>query len=176
MAYFVKLMNGSVFEITEEERNNMLNWEDVPKEIKDTFDKIGVPEAEQKYLAGSVAQYESDTIYHNLQEKWSKQGVIFTDVDTAIQEHPDLVKKYFMNVVPIHDNKFSALHAAFWSGGSFVYVPENVKVDLPLQAYYRMNAAQEGQFEHTLIIAEPKSKVHFLEGCLVRKQQKTKFL
>ncbi|MDO8428190.1 MAG: SufD family Fe-S cluster assembly protein [Candidatus Diapherotrites archaeon] len=141
------------------------NWEDVPKEIKDTFDKIGVPEAEQKYLAGSVAQYESDTIYHNLQEKWAKQGVIFTDVDTAMQEHPDLVKKYFMQAVPIHDNKFSALHAAFWSGGSFVYVPEGVKVDLPLQAYYRMNAAQEGQFEHTLIIAEPKSKVHFLEGC-----------
>src|SRR3989338_1167672 len=141
------------------------NWDDVPAEIKDTFEKLGIPEAERKYLAGSVAQYESEGIYHNLQKIWEEKGVIFCDMDTAVQKYPEIVKQYFMKCVPITDNKFSALHAAVHSGGSFAYVPEGVKVDMPLQTYFRMNAANEGQFEHTLIVAEPGSDVSYVEGC-----------
>jgi Fe-S cluster assembly protein SufB len=141
------------------------NWEDVPSEIKETFEKLGVPEAERKFLAGSVAVYEAEGVYHNIKEKWEKQGVIFTDMDTAVQKYPELVKEYFMKCVPSDDNKFSALHGAVWSGGSFVYIPDGVKVELPLQTYFRMNAEKEGQFEHTLIIAQPGAEVHYVEGC-----------
>jgi Fe-S cluster assembly protein SufB len=140
-------------------------WKDVPKEIKETFEKLGIPKAERKYLAGSVAQYESDAVYHNLKKQWEEKGVIFTDMDSAVKEHPEIVKKYFMKAVPIADNKFSALHASVWSGGSFLYAPKNVKLELPLQNYFRMNTEKEGQFEHTLIIAEKGSKIHYIEGC-----------
>ncbi len=147
---------------------NVRNWDEVPKEIKDTFDKLGIPEAEQKYLAGSVAQYESESVYHNIKKQWEDKGVIFCDMDTAVQKYPELVRKYFMRAVPITDNKFAALHAAVWSGGSFTYVPAGVKIDQPLQTYFRMNAANEGQFEHTLVIADEGSKVHYMEGCFVK--------
>lgn len=148
---------------------NVRNWDEVPKEIKDTFDKLGIPEAEQKYLAGSVAQYESESVYHNIKKQWEDKGVLFCDMDTAVQKYPELVKKYFMRAVPITDNKFAALHAAVWSGGSFTYVPPGVKIDQPLQTYFRMNAANEGQFEHTLIIVEEGAKVSYLEGCTAPK-------
>jgi len=144
-------------------------WEDVPEEIRDTFERIGIPEAERRVLAGSVAVMESEGVYHNLRKEWEDKGVIFTDMDSALKENEEIVKKYFMKCVPVNDNKFSALHAAVWSGGSFLYVPENVKVNMPLQTYFRMNAANEGQFEHTLIIAEPNSKVHYIEGCTAPK-------
>lgn len=149
--------------------DNVTDWEKVPKEIKETFDKIGVPKAEQKYLAGSVAQYESDAVYHNLKRQWEEKGVIFTDLDTAVKKYPEIIKEYFMKVVPMQDNKFSALHASVWSGGSFLYVPKGVKVDLPLQTYFRMNSEKEGQFEHTLIIADEGSEVHYIEGCTAPK-------
>lgn len=145
------------------------SWDEVPQDIKRTFERLGIPQMEQKYLAGSVAQYESEGVYHNLRNEWEERGVIFTDMDSALQKYPDLVKKYFMRCVPINDNKFSALHAAVWSGGSFAYIPEGVHVDMPLQTYFRMNAAREGQFEHTLIVAEKGSKVHYVEGCTAPK-------
>lgn len=149
---------------------NVVNkWEDVPAEIKDTFNKLGILDAEQKQLAGVVAQYESEGVYFKLKQQWEKKGVIFTDMDTAVQKYPELVKEYFMKVVPPGDNKFSALHTAVWSGGSFLYVPKNVVIDLPLQTYFRMNAAKEGQFEHTLIVAELGSQVHYIEGCTAPK-------
>ncbi len=147
-------------------------WEDVPAEIKDAFDKIGVPEAEKKYLSGSVAQFESEGVYSHLKKELEDQGVIFCDLDTAVQKYPELVKKYFGKCVPIEDNKFSSLHYAVWSGGSFAYVPEGVKFDLPLQTYFRMNAMQEGQFEHTLIIAEKNTRVHYMEGCTAPRYDK----
>lgn len=141
-------------------------WEDLPQDIKDTFDKLKIPEAEQKYLSGVVAMYDSETVYKSLQRPWEKQGVLFCDMDTAVREHPELVREYFMKkCIPPHDNKFSALHGAVWSGGSFVYVPKGVKVDLPLQTYFRMNASGQGQFEHTLIIVEEGADVHYIEGC-----------
>ena len=141
------------------------DWKDVPKEIRNTYNKLGIPQAEQKYLTGVMAQYESEAVYHSLEEKMEKIGVIFTDMDTALKKYPDLVKKYFSTVVPAGDNKFSALNTAVWSGGSFVYIPEGVRVDFPLQAYFRINAEKAGQFERTLIIAEPGSFVHYVEGC-----------
>ena len=145
------------------------SWDDVPDEIKQTFERLGVPEMERKYLAGSVAQYESEGVYHNLKKDWESKGVIFTDLDSALKRHPDLIKKYFMKCVPVNDNKFSALHAAVWSGGSFAYVPAGVNVEMPLQTYFRMNEKKTGQFEHTLIIAEPGSQVHYIEGCTAPK-------
>ncbi len=140
-------------------------WDDVPAEIKNTFDKLGIPEAERKFLAGVGAQYESEVVYHSLREDLQKKGVIFVDTDTAVREHPDLVKEYFGTIIPLHDNKFAALNSAVWSGGSFVYVPAGVKVDIPLQAYFRINTENMGQFERTLIIVEEGAQVHYVEGC-----------
>jgi Fe-S cluster assembly protein SufB len=141
------------------------SWDDVPESIKETYERIGIPEAERKFLAGVGAQYDSEVVYHNLREELSKQGVVFTDPETAVQEHPDLVRKYFGTVIPYSDNKFAALNSAVWSGGSFVYVPPGVKVDVPLQAYFRINSENFGQFERTLIIADEGSFVHYIEGC-----------
>lgn len=141
-------------------------WEDLPQDIKDTFDKLKIPEAERDMLSGVVAMYDSETVYKSLRRPWEEQGVIFCDMDTAVQDHPELVKEYFMTkCIPPADNKFSALHGAVWSGGSFVYVPAGVKVNMPLQTYFRMNASGQGQFEHTLIIVEPGAEVHYVEGC-----------
>jgi Fe-S cluster assembly protein SufB len=141
------------------------SWEDVPEYIRRTFDRLGIPEAERKFLAGVGAQYESEVVYHNLQKKWEEKGVIFVDTDTAVQKYPDLVKQYFGTVIPAADNKFAALNTAVWSGGSFIYVPDGVHVDIPLQAYFRINAESMGQFERTLIIAERGASVHYIEGC-----------
>src|SRR5215468_3946014 len=140
-------------------------WDDVPPEIKETFDRLGIPQAEQKYLAGVTAQYESEAVYHKVREDLEKLGVIFTDMDTALRQYPDIVKEHFGTVVPPFDNKFASLNSAVWSGGSFVYVPANVRVEIPLQAYFRINTENMGQFERTLIIAEPGSYVHYVEGC-----------
>ncbi len=141
------------------------NWDDVPPEVKRTFDKLGIPEAEKKFLAGVGAQYESEVVYHNLREDLAKQGVLFLDTDTALKEHPEIFKKYFGKIIPPEDNKFAALNSAVWSGGSFIYIPPGVKVDMPLQAYFRINAENIGQFERTLIIADEGSEVHYIEGC-----------
>lgn len=141
------------------------NWDQVPSEIKRTFDRIGVPQAERKFLAGLGAQYDSEIIYKSISKMLEKKGVIFTDIDTALKKYPELVKKHFGTVVSSSDNKFAALNAAVWSGGSFIYVPKNVKVELPLQAYFRINAKNLGQFERTLIIADEGSFVHYTEGC-----------
>jgi len=141
------------------------SWDEVPETIKNTFEKLGIPEAERKFLAGAGAQYDSESVYHNLKEEWEKLGVIFLDTDSALREHPDLVREYFGTVVPPEDNKLAALNSAVWSGGSFVYVPAGVHVDIPLQAYFRINAQNMGQFERTLIICEPGSYVHYVEGC-----------
>ena len=148
------------------------NWEDVPEDIKKTFDNLGIPEAEKKSLAGVGAQYDSEVVYHSIKEELKKQGVIYTDMDTAVREYPEIVKKHFMKCVPINDHKFVALHAAVWSGGSFVYVPKNVKVDIPLQSYFRLNSPESGQFEHTLIIVDEGSSLHFIEGCSAPKYNK----
>ena len=141
------------------------SWEDVPADIKNTFDRLGIPEAEKKHLAGVKAQYESEVIYGSLREDLAKQGVIFTDTDAAVREHPDLLREYFGKIIPPMDNKFAALNSAVWSGGSFVYVPPGVKIDFPLQAYFRINAANMGQFERTLIIVDEGAEVHYVEGC-----------
>ena len=141
------------------------SWEDVPANIKDTFEKLGIPEAEREFLAGVSAQYESEVVYHSLISELTNQGVIFTDMDTGLREHPELVKKYFGKLIPPVDNKYAALNSSVWSGGSFVYIPENVHVKIPLQAYFRINAKNAGQFERTLIIAEKGSSVHYIEGC-----------
>ncbi len=140
-------------------------WDDVPKEIKDTFDKLGIPEAEKKYLAGVKAQFESEVVYGSLQEDLGNKGVLFTDTDTALREHPELLREYFGKIIPSADNKFAALNSAVWSGGSFIYVPPGVKIDFPLQAYFRINAEQMGQFERTLIIVDEGAEVHYVEGC-----------
>jgi Fe-S cluster assembly protein SufB len=140
-------------------------WDDVPAYIKDTFEKLGIPEAERKFLAGVGAQYESEVIYHSLREDLEKLGVIFLDMDSAVREYPEIIKQYFGTIIPYNDNKFAALNTAVWSGGSFVYVPEGVKVEVPLQAYFRINAENMGQFERTLIVAAPGSYVHYVEGC-----------
>ena len=141
------------------------NWDDVPDDVKNTFDKLGIPEAEKKFLAGVGAQYESEVVYHNLREDLAKQGVLFLDTDSALKEQPEIFKKYFGKIIPPEDNKFSALNSAVWSGGSFIYIPPGVKVDMPLQAYFRINAENIGQFERTLIIADEGSEVHYIEGC-----------
>lgn len=141
------------------------DWEKIPAEIKETYDAIGIPEAEKKFLAGVGAQYDSEVLYHNLKKKWEDKGVIFTDTDTALKEYPELFKQYFGKIIPSRDNKFAALNTAVWSGGSFIYVPKGVHVDIPLQAYFRINAAQMGQFERTLIICDDDSFVHYVEGC-----------
>ena len=140
-------------------------WDDVPEYIKNTFDKLGIPEAERKFLAGVGAQYESEVIYHSLREDLEKQGVIFLDMDSGVREHPELVKQYFGTIIPYNDNKFAALNSAVWSGGSFIYVPPGVSIDIPLQAYFRINAENMGQFERTLIIVDKDAYVHYVEGC-----------
>jgi Fe-S cluster assembly protein SufB len=140
-------------------------WDEVPDDIKNTFDKLGIPEAERKYLAGVGAQYESEVVYHQIREDLEKQGVIFKDMDTGLREHEDLVREYFSTVIPANDNKLAALNSAVWSGGSFVYVPPGVHVEMPLQAYFRINTENMGQFERTLIIADEGSFVHYIEGC-----------
>ncbi|MGE3983380.1 MAG: Fe-S cluster assembly protein SufB, partial [Dehalococcoidia bacterium] len=152
--YYVKPMEGQG-----------KTWEEVPAEIKRTFDKLGIPEAERKFLAGVGAQYDSEVVYHKIREDLEKLGVVFLDMDSGLREYPELVKEYFGTIVPPNDNKFAALNSAVWSGGSFVYVPAGVKVDIPLQAYFRINTENMGQFERTLIIAEEGSYVHYVEGC-----------
>jgi Fe-S cluster assembly protein SufB len=147
---------------TEKQANS---WEDLPAEIKDTWDKLGIPEAEKKYLAGVGAQYESEVVYHKLQEELTKQGVIFLDMDSGLREHEELVKQYFGTIIPQNDNKFAALNSAVWSGGSFIYVPPGVKIEMPLQAYFRINAENMGQFERTLILVDEGAYVHYVEGC-----------
>jgi len=140
-------------------------WDEVPHESKDTFEKLGIPEAERKFLAGVKAQFESEVVYGSLKEDLVKQGVIFTDTDTAVREYPDLVREYFATIIPPNDNKFAALNSAVWSGGSFIYVPKGVKIDFPLQAYFRINAENMGQFERTLIIVDEGASIHYVEGC-----------
>jgi len=144
---------------------NERNWEDVPDTIRNTFDKLGIPDAEQKFLAGVGAQYESEMVYHSIQEHLEKQGVIFLSIEEGLKRHPDLFREYFGTVIPIEDNKFAALNSAVWSGGSFVYVPKGITIELPLQAYFRLNVANIGQFERSLIIADEGSSVHYVEGC-----------
>lgn len=141
------------------------SWDQIPDEIKNTFERLGIPQAERSFLAGVGAQYESEVIYKRLQAQWAARGVVFLDTDSALQQFPELFKHYFGTVIPPHDNKFAALNSAVWSGGSFVLVPKGVQIDLPLQAYFRINAESMGQFERTLIIAEPGSSVHYVEGC-----------
>jgi Fe-S cluster assembly protein SufB len=140
-------------------------WEEVPDDIKRTFDRLGIPEAERKFLAGAGAQYESEAVYHSLKQEWESQGVVFMDSDSGLREYEDIYKEYFGTVVPAADNKYAALNTAVWSGGSFVYIPPGVKVEIPLQAYFRINAQNMGQFERTLIIADEGSQVHYVEGC-----------
>ena len=141
------------------------SWDDVPDTIKNTFEKLGIPEAERKFLAGVGAQYESEMVYHSILEHLEKQGVIFLSIEDGLRQHPDLFREYFGTVIPIEDNKFAALNSAVWSGGSFVYVPKGIKVDLPLQAYFRLNTANVGQFERSLIIVDEGAQVHYVEGC-----------
>ena len=140
-------------------------WDEVPDSIKETFDRLGIPQAERKFLAGVKAQFESDVVYGSLQEDLAKKGVIFTDTDTAIREHTDLLREYFGTVISPTDNKFAALNSAVWSGGSFIYVPKGVHIEFPLQAYFRINAESMGQFERTLIIVDEGAQVHYVEGC-----------
>ncbi|MFS0559646.1 Fe-S cluster assembly protein SufB [Terribacillus sp. 179-K 1B1 HS] len=141
------------------------SWDEVPEEIKNTFDKLGIPEAEQKYLAGVSAQYESEVVYHNLKEDLEEMGIVFKDTDTALKENEDLFREYFGKLIPASDNKFAALNSAVWSGGSFIYVPKGVKTDIPLQAYFRINSENMGQFERTLIIVDEGASIHYVEGC-----------
>ncbi len=141
------------------------SWDEVPEQIKRTFDRLGIPEAERKFLAGVSAQYESEVVYHSIREDLTRLGVLFADMDTGLREHAEIVRKYFATVIPPEDNKFAALNSAVWSGGSFIYVPPGTKVDIPLQAYFRINAENMGQFERTLIIADEGSSVHYIEGC-----------
>lgn len=141
------------------------SWEEVPDKIKNTFEKLGIPQAERKFLAGVASQYESEVVYHRLKEEWTKLGVIFEDTDTGLQKYPELYKKYFGKLIPFTDNKFAALNTAVWSGGSFIYVPKGVKVTVPLQAYFRINSRNMGQFERTLIIVDEGAQLHYIEGC-----------
>ncbi|MBX9937804.1 MAG: Fe-S cluster assembly protein SufB [Candidatus Obscuribacterales bacterium] len=163
------LLNGidfqNIFYYIKPSMKGEKNWEDVPDNIKNTFDRLGIPEAERKFLAGVTAQYESEVVYHSIREDLEKQGVIFLDMDSGLREHEEIVRKHFATVIPAADNKFAALNSAVWSGGSFIWVPEGVRVEIPLQAYFRINAENMGQFERTLIIAEPGSFVHYIEGC-----------
>ena len=159
-------LNEIIFFQRPDAKRNATNWDDVPEDIKKTFEKLGIPEAERKALAGAGAQYESDVVYHNLKKEWEDQGVVFLDCDEALQKYPELVKKYFMtSCVPVTLHKFAALHAAVWSGGTFLYIPPNVKLTSPLQAYFRMNAKNGGQFEHTLIIVDKNAECQYIEGC-----------
>lgn len=149
-----------------DERSHANSWDEVPEDIKRTFERLGIPEVERKALAGAGAQYDSLNAYHSLKKEWEQKGVIFEDMDTALKKYPELIKEYFMTrCVPIGDHKFAALHASVWSGGTFIHIPKGVKVDIPLQAYFRINAGGSGQFEHTLIIADENSEVHYVEGC-----------
>ena len=141
------------------------NWDTLPEDIRNTFDVLGIPEAEKEKLAGVGAQYDSEEVYHSVKDYLKEQGVIYTDIETALHEHEEIVKKYWMTLIPPTDHKWAALHGAVWSGGSFVYVPAGVQVDIPLQSYFRLNAPGAGQFEHTMIIVEEGAKVHFIEGC-----------
>lgn len=141
------------------------SWDDVPDDIKNTFDRLGVPQAEREHLAGLGAQYESEVVYHNLKQEWLDKGVVFLDTDAALKEYPEIFEKYFGTIIPYNDNKFAALNTAVWSGGSFIYVPKNVKITMPLQAYFRINAEKMGQFERTLIIADEGAQVAYVEGC-----------
>ena len=156
---------GNIFYYVKPSEHAGRSWDDVPEGIKNTFDRLGIPEAEKKFLAGVGAQYESETIYHKLREDLMKQGVIFLDTGVALKEQPELFKQYFGTIIPPNDNKFAALNSAVWSGGSFIYVPKGVHVDLPLQAYFRINAENMGQFERTLIIVDEGAYVHYVEGC-----------
>lgn len=156
--------NDVIYFVRPAERQGV-SWDEVPSYIKNTFEKLGIPEAERKYLAGVSAQYDSEVIYNNIKKDWEKKGVIFCDTDTAYKKYPEIFRKYFGQVIPPADNKLSALNSAVWSGGSFVYIPVGVKVDIPLQAYFRINAKNMGQFERTLIIAEEGASVHYIEGC-----------
>ena len=140
-------------------------WDDVPESIKNTFERLGIPEAERKFLAGVGAQYDSEMVYHSLREEWDRIGVIFDDIETGLREHEDLFREYFATIIPVADNKYAALNSAVWSGGSFVYVPKGVHVDIPLQAYFRINAENIGQFERTMIIVDEGASVHYVEGC-----------
>lgn len=140
-------------------------WEEVPETIKNTFDRLGIPEAEQKFLAGASAQYESEVVYHNMLEEVKEKGVIFLDIDSGLKQYPEIFKKYFDTVIPYYDNKFSALNGAVWSGGSFIYVPPHTKLDKPLQSYFRINSERMAQFERTLIIVDEGSDIHYVEGC-----------
>jgi Fe-S cluster assembly protein SufB len=146
-------------------KHNATDWNDVPKDIKKTFDRLGIPKAEQEVLSGVGAQYESQVVYHNLKKEWDAKGVIFEDMDVAVQKYPGIVKEYFMTCVPPNYHKFASLHGAVWSGGTFILIPKGVKMNLPLQAYFRMNAKAGGQFEHTLIIIEEDAEAHYIEGC-----------
>lgn len=148
------------------------SWDDVPEDIKNTFDKLGIPDAEKKSLSGVGAQYDSEVVYHSIKDELIKQGVVYTDMESAVRDYPEIVKEHFMKCVPISDHKFVALHAAVWSGGSFVYVPKGVKVDIPLQSYFRLNSPESGQFEHTLIIVDEGASLHFIEGCSAPKYNK----
>lgn len=149
------------------------SWKDVPEDIKNTFDRLGIPKAERESLAGVGAQYDSEVVYHSIKDELVKQGVIYTDMETAVKEYEDIVRKYFMKLVPPNDHKFVALHGAVWSGGSFVYVPKGINVEIPLQSYFRLNSPGAGQFEHTLIIVEEGAKLHFIEGCSAPKYSVT---
>ncbi len=159
-------LNEIVFYMKPDAKKNSKSWEDVPADIRKTYERLGIPEAEQKVLGGVGAQYESEVLYHNLRKDLEEKGVVFLDMDEAVQKYPELVREHFMtNCVPISLHKFAALHAAVWSGGTFIYVPKNVKVEFPLQAYFRMNARRGGQFEHTLIIVDEYAEVQYIEGC-----------
>ena len=160
-----KLNLDDIFFYVKPTEAEVKSWDDVPDTIKNTFDRLGIPEAERKFLAGVGAQYESEMVYHKVQEHLQKQGVIFLSIEDGLRQHPDLFKEYFGTVIPIEDNKFAALNSAVWSGGSFIYIPKGVKVDLPLQAYFRLNVASIGQFERTIIIADEGAQVHYVEGC-----------
>ena len=154
VTYFLKSSSGTA-----------KDWDDVPEDIKHTFDRLGIPDAEQKWLGGVTAQYESEAVYHSIREDLEKQGVLFYDMDSGLREHEDIVREYFCSVIPYSDNKFSALNTAVWSGGSFIYVPKGVHVELPVQAYFRINSENMGQFERTLIIADEGSSIQYVEGC-----------
>jgi Fe-S cluster assembly protein SufB len=155
----------NIFYYIKPTENQANSWEDLPADIKDTWDKLGIPEAEKKYLAGVGAQYESEVVYHKLQDDLTKKGVIFLDTDSALREHEDVFKQYFGTIIPQNDNKFAALNSAVWSGGSFIYVPPGVRIEMPLQAYFRINAENMGQFERTLILVDEDAYVHYVEGC-----------
>lgn len=158
-------LDNITYYIKPDAKQNSKNWDEVPEDIKRVYDRLGIPKAEQKALAGAGAQFESEVVYHSLKKEWEDRGVIFLDMDVALKEYPEIVKEYFGKVVPYTLHKFAALHYAVWSGGTFIYVPKGVKVPLPLQAYFRMNSMKMGQFEHTLIIVEEGAELHYIEGC-----------